>query len=99
MGRLAAYIAFHTTTTTTTIEFRPFVFKIQSGNKILTSVKGHNFVTNLQVMTGNIQNPELVHINAHTKFGQILSIYYKDIERKRNTGINQLCYKFTKNDR
>ena len=60
-----------------------------SGNYILTSIKGYNSVKNLQKMTGN--NPKLDHVNVdvHTKFGQILSICSQDIERKRNSDINQ----------
>ena len=41
-------------------------------------------------MTG--KNPidlDLVNINAFIKFGQILSICSKDIERKQNSYINQ----------
>ena len=41
-------------------------------------------------MTG--KNPidiDLVNINVFIKFGQILSICSKDIEGKRNSGINQ----------
>ena len=36
-------------------------------------------------MTGNITNLDLVNINAHTKFGENLSICFKDIEQKRNS--------------
>ena len=32
---------------------------------------------------------DLVNINAFIKFGQILSICSKDIERKQNSDINQ----------
>ena len=35
-------------------------------------------------MTGNNSNLDLVNINAHTKFGQPLSICPQDTERKRN---------------
>ena len=58
-------------------------------NEILTSIKGHNSVKILQKMTGN--NPKLDHVNAdvHTKFGQILSIGSRDIERKQNSDVNQ----------
>ena len=40
-------------------------------------------------MTGNNPNQDLVNINGYTKFGEVLSICSKDIERKRNSGINQ----------
>ena len=39
-----------------------------------TRSKGHYSVTNLRKMTGNNPKLHLVIINAHTKFGQILSI-------------------------
>ena len=39
-------------------------------------------------MTGNIANPDLVNINAHTKFGQILSICSQDIEQKQHSERN-----------
>ena len=62
--------------------------KILSGNKILTSIKGHNSVKILRKMTGN--NPKLDLVNdVHTKFGWILSIRSQDIERKRNSDVNQ----------
>ena len=40
-------------------------------------------------MTGNNPNLDLVNINSHTQSGQILSIRSQDIERKRNSTINQ----------
>ena len=40
-------------------------------------------------MTGNNPNLGLVNMNAYTKFGKILSICFPDIERKRNSNINQ----------
>ena len=40
-------------------------------------------------MTFNNPNLELVNINAHVKFGEIMSICSQDIERKRNFGVNQ----------
>ena len=62
------------------------VLKILSGNemmnKILTSIKGHNSVTNVRKMMCNNPNLDLVSSNAYTKFGKILSIYSQDIERK-----------------
>ena len=71
------------------VRFCQFVLKILSGNEILTSIKGHNFVKILRKMTGN--NPKLGPVNddVHTKFGPILSIYSQDIERKRNSDVNQ----------
>ena len=43
-------------------------------NKILTSIKAHNSVTNEQNITGNNSNLDIVNIIAFTKFGEILSI-------------------------
>ena len=62
------------------------VLKILSGNKILMSIKGSNSVKILQKMTGNNPKLDLVNVDVHTKFGQILSICSQDIERKRNFG-------------
>ena len=63
------------------VKFCQFVLKILSRNKILTSIKGHNSVTNLRKMTGINPNLDLVNLNAYTKYGQILSICSIDIER------------------
>ena len=40
-------------------------------------------------MTGNNPKLDLVNIDVHTKFGQILSIDSQDTERKRNSYVNQ----------
>ena len=66
-----------------------FVLKILSGNKILTSIKGHNAIKILRKMTGNNPKLDLVNVDVHTKFGQILSIPSQDIERKQNSDVNQ----------
>ena len=71
------------------VRFCQFVLKILSGNKILTSIKGHNSIKILQKMTGNSPKLDLVNVDVHTKFGQILSICSQDIERKQNSDINQ----------
>ena len=50
---------------------------------------------------GNIPKLDLVNDDLHTKFGQILSICSQDIERKRNSDVNQgpqLRQNFAKND-
>ena len=36
-------------------------------------------------MTGNNPKLDLVNVDVHTKFGQILSILFQDIERKQNS--------------
>ena len=60
-----------------------------SGNEILTSIKGHNSVSNKPIMTGNNSNLDIVNLNAYITFGQILFFCYKHIDRKQNSDINQ----------
>ena len=84
------------------VRFCQSVLKILSGNEILTSIKGCNSVKILRKMTGNNPKLDLVNVDEHTKSGQILSICSQDIERKRNSDINQglqLRQNFAKNDR
>ena len=69
--------------------FCQFVLKILSGNEILKSIKGRNSVKILRKMMGNDTKLDLVNDDVHTKFGRILSIRSQDIERKRNSDINQ----------
>ena len=71
------------------VRFCQFVLKILSGNGILTSIKGHNSVKILRNMTGNNPKLDLDNVDVHTKYGQILSICSQDIERKRNSDVNQ----------
>ena len=71
------------------VGFCRLVLKLLSGNEILTSIKGHNSVKILRKMTGNNPKLDLVNDDVHTKFGQILSICSQDIERKRNSDVNQ----------
>ena len=66
------------------VRFCQFVIKILSGNEILTSIKGRNSVKILRKMTGNNPKLDLVNVDVHTKFGQILSIRSQDIERNQN---------------
>ena len=40
----------------------------------MTSIKGHNSVKILRKMTGNNPKVDVVNVDVHTKFGQILSI-------------------------
>ena len=70
--------------------FYQLVLKILSGNEFLTSIKGRHFVNILQKMIGNNPKLDLVYVDVHTTFGQILSICSQDIERKRNSDINQV---------
>ena len=72
------------------VRFCQFVLKILSGNKILTSIKGRiNSVKILRKMMGNNPKLDLVNVDVHTEFGWILSIRSQDIERKRNSDVNQ----------
>ena len=72
------------------VGFCQFVLKILSGNEILTSIKGRNYVKILRKMTVNNPKLDLVNDDVHTKFGRILSIRsLQDIERKRNSDVNQ----------
>ena len=73
----------------TKFRFCQFVLKILSGNEILTSIKGHNSVKIMRKMTGNNPKLDLVNDDVHTKFGRILSMRSQDIERKRNSDVNQ----------
>ena len=43
----------------------------------------------LQKIVVNYPKQDIVSINVHTKFGQILSIRSQDIERKQNSDVNQ----------
>ena len=83
------------------VGFCQFVLKILSGKEILTSIKGCYSVKILRKMTRNNPKLDLVNDDVHTKFGQILSIRSQDIERKRNSDVNQgllLRQNFAKND-
>ena len=71
------------------VRFCKFILKILSGNYILTSIKGRNSVKIMQKLTGNNPKLDLVNVDVHTKFGQILSIGSQDIEQKRNSDVNQ----------
>ena len=69
--------------------FCQFVLKILSENEILTSIKSCNSIKILRKMTGNNPKLDLVNVDMHTKFGQILSFHSQDIERKQNYDVNQ----------
>ena len=68
---------------------RPEFLIILSSNVILTSIKGHNSLTNIRKMTANNPHVDLVIINSYIKFGQNLSICSQDIERKQFFYVNQ----------
>ena len=80
------------------ISFCQFVLKILSKKQIMTSIKGHNSVANLQ-KNNYLQYQCISFLNddGHTKFGLILSI---SSQEKTNSDINQeplLGCKFAKN--
>ena len=65
-------------------------------------MKGRNSFQILRKITGNDPKLDLVNVDVHTKSGQILSFRSQDIERKRNSEVNQgplLLKNFAKNDR
>ena len=53
------------------------------------SIKGCNSIKVLRKMTGNDPKLDLVNVDMHTKFGQILSFHSQDIEWKQNYDVNQ----------
>ena len=55
----------------------------------MISIKGHNYVTNEQKMTGNNPNLDLFNMSAYLKFGEILSICSQDTVWKQNSDINR----------
>ena len=61
--------------------------KLNSGIKTRNIL---NSVTNLRKMTHNKFNGnlDLVNVNVNTKFGQILSVLFQDVEREKS-GIKQ----------
>ena len=64
------------------VRFCQLVLKILSRNEILMSMKGHNSIKILRKIMGNNPKLDLVSVDVHTKFGQILSVCSQDIERK-----------------
>ena len=64
------------------IKIHQFVLKVLNGNKILTSIKGHNFVEKQQKLICDCPYLHFVNINAFTKFYPNRSIGPQDIEHK-----------------
>ena len=64
-----------------------FVLEILSRNEILTSIKGRCSVKILRKIKGNKPKLDVVNVDVHINFG--LSIGSPDIERKRNSDVNQ----------
>ena len=67
------------------VKIHSFVRKILSGNEILMSFKGRNYVMNRRKWMLN--NPELdvVSVNDYANFGQDPFIRSQDIRPKRNS--------------
>ena len=57
--------------------------------QILTSIKGHNSVANLQKTKIYNTSVDIVNDNVYTKFGLNLSIRSQDIKQKPNSDVNQ----------
>ena len=66
-----------------------FVLKILRKNQNLTSIKGHNYVANLQITMIFNTSVDLVNENVYTKFGLNWSIRFQDIEQILNSDVNQ----------
>ena len=67
------------------VKFCQFLFKILSGNENITSIKGCYSAANMQkIQLCENPNLNLVTIDVHTKFCQILSIGSQDLEEKQN---------------
>ena len=71
------------------VRFCQLVIKILSGNEILMSVKGRTLSKFCKKNMDNKSKLDLVKVDVHTKFGQILLIRSQDIERKQNSDVNQ----------
>ena len=62
---------------------------IENKNRILTSIKGCNFVANLRKITFYNPKVDLVKDIVYTKFGLSKSIRSQDIEDKNNSDTKQ----------
>ena len=63
--------------------------KILSRNENLISIKCCNSITNLENLTLYNPNLDIINVNVYKKISSILSISSQDIERLRNSDINQ----------
>ena len=59
------------------VKFCPLVLKILSGNEILTSIKGHNSVANLQNLTLYNPNLDIITVNVYTKLVKFCPLVLK----------------------
>ena len=60
-----------------------YLFKLIERIRNSDISQGPQFCYNFEKNTGNDPNLDIVSINAHTKFGVILSIYPQGIERNK----------------
>ena len=61
-------------------KFCHFFLKILNGNEIRNEIKDNNSITNVRKIMCNNRNLVRICINAYTKFGEILSIPFQDID-------------------
>ena len=66
------------------VKFCPFCHDIEQKPNSDTS-RAITLVINMLKMAGTNPNQDLVHINAYTKFGRIMSICSPDIQQKQNS--------------
>ena len=59
------------------VKFCPLVLKILSGIEILTSIKGHYSVANLQKMTLYNPNIDLINVNVYTNLVKFCPLVLK----------------------
>ena len=70
------------------VRFCQFVLKLE-GKRNSDVNQGPLLCQIWRKMTANNHKQNLVNVDVHTKFGQILSIRSQDFERKRNSHFNQ----------
>ena len=63
--------------------------KRKLNSNVIMSIKGRNSVKIWRKMAGYNSKLDLVNVDVHTKFGQILSICSQGIEQKPNPDVNQ----------
>ena len=62
-------------------KFCPFVLKILNGKEILALIKGHNTGPNVQKMTANNSNVDLVSMNSYEILVKICQFILKILSR------------------
>ena len=55
----------------------------------MVTIKGGNSVEILPIIMGNNPKLNLINVDVHTMFSQILSVHSQDTERKQNFEVNQ----------